>query len=376
MKHQETQICSFSSLGDWPESDLESLGHCPNCICSSRTLRFDALEDWSFGVAAGKWRLWECEKCFINYLDPRPSSVSIGRAYKDYYTHSSEKQKNLALNTPGSSRNSRFLDKFKAHLKLAIKQHYLSVQFGQRESNLAKLEKLFLSRIRSKTNGIDLSIRHLPVALAAGERFLDIGCGDGEFLERAIGLGYEAVGIDPDPVAVLRANSFGLSVFQQSLPNTEFSDASFEQITLNHVIEHVHDPAASLGEVNRLLTPGGRVWMATPNLDSATLDLVGRYWRGLETPRHLCLFTPKSINQLLARLGFENIRFHVHPPTARFFVQQSIDQMSGRLPYVDPPSKLSRRWERTIRNLERLAIRDPGIADIMVISACRRKETR
>lgn len=78
----------------------------------------------------------------------------------------------------------------------------------------------------------------------------------------------------------------------------------YDVITLSHVIEHVGDPNDALLRLQGALKPGGRLWLETPNLGSLGYRLFGRNWRGLEPPRHLVLFNPRSLRESLARAGF------------------------------------------------------------------------
>lgn len=66
--------------------------------------------------------------------------------------------------------------------------------------------------------------------------------------------------------------------------------ASFDVIVMNHVIEHVYDPVATLVECRRLLAPEGKIIIITPNLKSYGHEIYGEDWRALEPPRHLHLF--------------------------------------------------------------------------------------
>lgn len=83
-------------------------------------------------------------------------------------------------------------------------------------------------------------------------------------------------------------------------------------ITLSHVIEHVHDHVGMLRELYRLLKPGGMLWLETPNILSLGARKYGPAWRGLEVPRHLAIFSLKSIQAALVNTGFESsqVRWH------------------------------------------------------------------
>lgn len=102
------------------------------------------------------------------------------------------------------------------------------------------------------------------------DRFLDIGCGEGYYtipLARQAG---RAVGVDLSQ-SVLRVLQ-GLAAYQPerlALVNGDverlpFPDESFDKILCSHVLEHVLDDRAVLGEVRRLLAPDGRAILAVP----------------------------------------------------------------------------------------------------------------
>jgi 2-polyprenyl-3-methyl-5-hydroxy-6-metoxy-1,4-benzoquinol methylase len=80
--------------------------------------------------------------------------------------------------------------------------------------------------------------------------------------------------------------------------------AIFDVITLSHVIEHVHDVGGTLRACHRLLKPGGRLWLETPNVAALGHKVFGVNWRGLEAPRHLVLFSAPALKQLLQDAGF------------------------------------------------------------------------
>jgi hypothetical protein len=74
----------------WPADELEAVDCCPLCGCAERTMLHRDLTDRVFFCAPGGWHLYRCRGCEGAYLDPRPTSESIARAYSSYYTHELE----------------------------------------------------------------------------------------------------------------------------------------------------------------------------------------------------------------------------------------------------------------------------------------------
>lgn len=138
-------------------------------------------------------------------------------------------------------------------------------------------------------------------------RLLDLGCGNGMYLQQMRAAGWQVEGIDPDPNAVKAARTAGLTVHQGNIEDCALPKASFDAVTLHHVIEHVHNPYTTLTHCLRLLKPGGSIWIATPNLDAQGHQVFDSNWIGLDPPRHLILFTPDSLRSLLDMVGFQHI---------------------------------------------------------------------
>ena len=127
---------------------------------------------------------------------------------------------------------------------------------------------------------------------------LDIGCGDGTFLELLHQKEWQVAGTELDP---RRARARGLSVAETVRDAARFGP--FDLVTMWHTLEHFPDPLGILREVTRLLRPDGAVLIAVPNADGLQAKAFGPSWLHLDVPRHLFHFGPRSLQTLLAKAG-------------------------------------------------------------------------
>lgn len=267
----------------------------PNCaLCgSSGDLLYSEQQDRLFGVD-GSWSLTKCSSqfCGLIWMNPMPLSEDIGKAYETYYTHASQ---------DGASQPGGVLKQ----LYQKIKRGYLAGEYGYQTSPKSTLfevlgKLLYLFPVRRSDVDDDIRCLHaVPHGL-----LLDIGCGSGDWLVSMRELGWEVEGVDFDENAVKAAMLKGLRVHCGTLDAQDYPDECIDAITLNHVIEHVPDPVATLIECRRILKKDGRLILYTPNSASLGHRLFGEHWRGLEPPRHLHLFSPSSIRALLLLAGF------------------------------------------------------------------------
>lgn len=136
-------------------------------------------------------------------------------------------------------------------------------------------------------------------------RILEIGCGGGTNLKVFERLGYEAVGVEPDPNAISAARRAGLKVFQgtaEALP-PEVRKGTFDAVVFFHVLEHCVDPGQALKNAVKLLAPSGLFVAEVPNNACAGKDQFGVAWYWLDVPRHLNFFTAESLTELLVSEG-------------------------------------------------------------------------
>jgi SAM-dependent methyltransferase len=121
--------------------------------------------------------------------------------------------------------------------------------------------------------------------------------------------GWSVRGIDFDANAAASARRKGLEVDVGDLRQQAYSQNAFDAITMSHVIEHVYDPRSLLHECYRVLRPGGSLVMVTPNPASLGHRWFSRNWRGLETPRHLYIYPPRTLASMVAGCGFSALHW-------------------------------------------------------------------
>jgi len=137
---------------------------------------------------------------------------------------------------------------------------------------------------------------------------LDIGCSSGGFLSTMKGTSWDLYGIEMEESTAERARSAtGARVFVGDAVEAPFLPASFDVITCFDVLEHVYSPREFLTKVLEWLKPGGIYYAMMPNIDSWEARLFRTHWYGLELPRHLFHFSPRSLRYLMTELGFEEV---------------------------------------------------------------------
>ena len=133
----------------------------------------------------------------------------------------------------------------------------------------------------------------------AGRRLLDVGCGDGMFLQAARAHGWDVAGteLNPEP-----ARQSGLDVYN-SLDECA-SKGPFGCITLWHSLEHMADPRDVMEKVRRLVADDGVVLIAVPDFEGLQSRAFRESWLHLDVPRHLYHFTSDSMDRMLSQTLF------------------------------------------------------------------------
>ncbi len=339
------------TLPEWPADGLEPVPNCPVCGSANRELLHEGLADRIFFCAPGVWSMYRCKSCASAFLDPRPTSGTIGLAYQNYFTH----------DEAADFSSLSFLRKLRRRFTNGYRNH----RYGTRDYPASILGILAASIMPQGRAIIDAGMRHLPKENSR-KQLLDLGCGNGAFLLQARNAGWAVVGVDFDSKAVEAARSQGLDIRLGGVGELDPANEQFDVITLSHVIEHVHHPVELLQACYELLKPGGFLWLETPNIASEGHRLYGAAWRGLEPPRHLVLFTLESMYNALSTAGFAEVEVQPYRPLCGRIFGASKAIADG----IDPYSDLRRTGPPGIvRKAERIAKRYPARREFITVKA-------
>jgi 2-polyprenyl-3-methyl-5-hydroxy-6-metoxy-1,4-benzoquinol methylase len=137
---------------------------------------------------------------------------------------------------------------------------------------------------------------------------LDIGAGIGQFLALARNEYTRVVGTEVSATAVkIAKEKYGIDLRLGEALDMEWNER-FDNLTLFHVLEHVHRPIDMLKKCHALLNPGGVLTIAVPNDQESLRARVGREKLApitlAEHEVHLSHFTEKTLSDLLGRTGF------------------------------------------------------------------------
>lgn len=234
--------------------------HCPLCAAAAIAPVLIAAD---YTVSNQKFEVWHCSSCTTRFTQAVPEQNAIGPYYKSdtYISHSDTK-------------------------KGFINSLYHTV----RKRTLNAKRNLIIAETGIQQGAV-----------------LDIGCGTGAFLNTMQTAGWQITGLEPDDTA--RSKAKELYNLQPQSPEKlfELPAASFNAITMWHVLEHVHQLHEYVKKLSELLQAKGKIFIAVPNYTSKDAATYKETWAAYDVPRHLYHFSPAAMKQLVSRYGLKVI---------------------------------------------------------------------
>ncbi len=206
------------------------------------------------------WEICHCTQCQAYFLSPKPTEEQLARAYSaDYYGEGEEKFEGLI---------EKMLDRF-------------------RQGRAKRLARLMNNR----------------------GKLLDIGCGNGRFLQYVSQYGQiDMFGIEMAGGSANRAKRISdLNLKIGVLKDGDFEDSFFDAISMIHVFEHLSNPMKTMDIIDQILKPGAVLLLSFPNIDSIQARFFKGSWLHLDAPRHLFFFGPVQFKKLMKNRGYEFI---------------------------------------------------------------------
>ncbi len=256
MKHRDTQITDQKSAGnlDLEYTDCIVCGH-----SGSRPFGHFVPPD-----IHQSFHLERCPYCRAVYVNPHPTQAEINRFFSN---------EGIFLKTKDPE--------------------------GRQRSMIAERD-----RRRSEFGGYVRRIRRIT----PGGRALDVGCGLGLFLE-LLGPKFERHGLDINPLASrFVRDHLACQVHEGDAMEADFPIGGLDLISVMQTLDHFDNPGVFLRRAAHWLRRGGLLFLSSLiNINSLGARLFKEDFRLLH-PFHLAYFSPRTIKQVLHRLGFRVIR--------------------------------------------------------------------
>lgn len=174
-----------------------------------------------------------------------------------------------------------------------------------RQLYLESKDNLYLSQIEERQITCKRILSDIKKFGSSQSRLLDIGCSYGLFLNAARTSGMTNIyGVEMSKDAcVYCKDTLKLNVFCGNVQEAAFPDNYFDIICAIEVIEHLENPRDFILRVNKILKPGGILYIATPNTKSLSGKIFGWKWWSYRR-MHLYYFSQKTLDAFLNTNGF------------------------------------------------------------------------
>jgi SAM-dependent methyltransferase len=237
---------------------------CPVCsskdqsnVYAKENYNFSEIDEYAFASRKMPenmhYRLIECPSCDILYSDPLPSLNHLAKSYHEAAFDSSEEA------------------------------HFAARTYAEQ---------------------LPAIIRNIPDVQGA----IDIGTGDGAFLEELLKKGFKKiVGVEPSSAPIQASLPTIKPLIKKGLFNSKnFKKNSVSLITCFQTFEHIYDPLKTCQESFEILKKGGAFYLVCHNRRSISCRILGTKSPIFDI-EHLQLFSPQSAKTMLIKAGFQNV---------------------------------------------------------------------
>jgi ubiquinone/menaquinone biosynthesis C-methylase UbiE len=220
--------------------------------------------DYEYWTSEQKFSFVQCKKCGHIYLNPRPVSNEAEQIYpKNYYTL--------------TGRHLATSNKLIAYMKSKIITNRLA----------------FFNEIFKK-----------PINL------LEIGCGDCALLielkKKYPHINCTGVDITFSEERMTICADVGVNLIRGKIEEIELPGNYYNLVIMNQLIEHLWDPQDVIKKIHHCLASEGMISIETVNISGYDRQFFSKAcWGGYYFPRHLNLFSSKTLRQFLLDNGFE-----------------------------------------------------------------------
>lgn len=178
------------------------------------------------------------------------------------------------------------------------------------EQNLSDAYDLVSEKVTNADSHYDYLENLASANIKDNCTILDAGCGNGFLIERVIkntnqlkNVEYTAFDASEKMVSELKNRLSNISVTQEFLPNTSFSNEAFNIILCSEVLEHVHAPREALKELFRIAASKGMLILSVPNGDRVGINDVIRKKKAWQ-PADDVFYTFSELNLMLREAGW------------------------------------------------------------------------
>ncbi len=288
---------------------MKRITECPLC-CSANIKHKFKTRDRLYGIP-GEFNFFVCKNCGLIFQNPQLSDKELAPYYPKEY---------VAYDFKKDGRNNL--------ISLLYKTYH-----SEKGNPILKFAFLPVRNL----------LRSMPKKINA--RYLDIGCGSGNFLRFVKENKMQPHGVDP----FLEKPIKELNIKNTDLFKAKYPSEYFDFITLNNVLEHVPNPLEVLKECNRILKRDGKIFVNVPNSSSLNYHLFSWRWVSLELPRHLFIYSNKTLNIYGKKAGLKIERFnHKSEP---FTILGSLEYLYNSLVKRENPIHNSKFIANPIINL-------------------------